>query len=450
MRIRLVVAVMAVLFAPIAVGANVPATLGEGAAVDQIGHASQFRAAKGFRSDRDYVEQSFRDSVAFPSKDFGVPLTDDEGRELARRIEVQIASDPSIADFQALPASAGVYMDQHRGGIPVFQTTDDLASVSTALRLALPEGIQFDTRSVARSRDDLRALKARIWEARPQLLEAGIDVRSASLDIKGNQVLVGIHDLETADSKVLIDSFGAGLDFVEEELDTGLDACLSRIDCHPMKGGIKIYETNHTSSICTSGYIVKLKNTSTKRVLTAGHCLALAVGGLNAGWSHSGTQFGTGRTETYGYLSNADAGLISVGAIDGADNLFMASGTGDLRGVEGHLNSSSQNVGDGLCRSGKTSGYLCGEITLEDRIRDVQGTSIEHQWVVDFDAIPGDSGGPYYLLRVAYGIHSSSTPANPPGGSAWYSPMDWVFSKLDSYGEPIVLCKNSTCSNATN
>lgn len=125
----------------------------------------------------------------------------------------------------------------------------------------------------------------------------------------------------------------------------------------------------------------------------------------------------------------------------------MGSGIGDIRAVNGALHHTAQNVGDDVCRSGKTSGYLCGEITQEDRIRDVDGKDIEHQWVVDFDAIKGDSGGPYFMGSVAWGIHSDSTSANPPGGSAWYSPMSWVLSKLNSYGEPIVLCTNADCSS---
>jgi hypothetical protein len=47
----------------------------------------------------------------------------------------------------------------------------------------------------------------------------------------------------------------------------------------------------------------------------------------------------------------------------------------------------------------------------------------------------------------AWGIHSDSTAADPPGEHGWYSPMGWVFTKLSSYGEPITLCTTScTCT----
>ena len=99
--------------------------------------------------------------------------------------------------------------------------------------------------------------------------------------------------------------------------------------------------------------------------------------------------------------------------------------------------------------AGRQSGSWCGNITLESQSKDVNGRTIDKQWVVSFDASPGDSGGPYFTtsngVTTAWGIHSNSTAADPPGGSAWYSPMQQVFSVLLAKGYDIVLCTDQYC-----
>ncbi len=414
-----------------------------------VGQAIVFRETAGFRSDEDFVRGTFADHSTFPDLQYGVPLSEAEAAEIGRRIAIQLAVDPVIEYASHLDGYAGVYMDQQRGGMPVFMVAgQDRQAWVADLAERMPPGVDYDLVEVGHARAELEQLKHTIWGERGELARAGIDIQSAGLDIRNNQVLVGVNGLtEVADTE--LQSRYGPVGTVEEEIDAHLDACLSRIDCWPMKGGIKIYEQVNTSSICTSGFVVRRQGTSTYRMLTAGHCLALATGGLNSMWRHSGTDIGTGRTETYGNLSNADAGLIAMSAPSGPDNLLFGVSENDIRTVGGYVTTSSQNVGDYLCRSGRTTGFWCGNLTLEDRVKDVDGTAIEHQWVDNFDASPGDSGAPYFTtsggVTLAWGIHSDSTSANPPGGSAWYSPMGWVFSKLSSYGEPITLCTDSTC-----
>jgi hypothetical protein len=108
-------------------------------------------------------------------------------------------------------------------------------------------------------------------------------------------------------------------------------------------------------------------------------------------------------------------------------------------------------------RAQLTNAYGPGLVITQDRVYEngadacvnVDGLTIEHQWVVDFDAVPGDSGAPYFTtnqgVTLAWGIHSDSTSASPPGGKAWYSPMSRVFSVLSNAGHPIVLCTDQYC-----
>lgn len=412
-------------------------------------HAVRFREASGFRSDATFVEGTFLDRQAFPNTDYGIPLTAEEGAEVTRRIAIQLKVDPVIEAVASAPGFGGAYTDLIGGGIPVFQVTDSDASFQADIARSMVGVSEFRIELVQHTRSELEALKAVIWSDRPIWAKVGIDLQSAALDIIANTVVVGVSDLTDGKATALRERY-RGIEVVDELPDNQMDACNSRDDCTaPFKGGLKIVELNHPTNWCTSGFNVRLAGTSTYRVLTAGHCLGLAINGPNAAWTHHSVQFGTGKANTWAANSNADAGLISVGAPAGADNLMYGAGSGDIRTVGGYTTAASQNVNDYLCRSGAKSGFWCGNITLEDKVKDVDGKSIKHQWVVNFDAMPGDSGAPYFTTSLgvtqAWGIHSDSTSADPPGGSAWYSPMTYIFSTLDAKGFPITLCTNQYC-----
>jgi hypothetical protein len=383
---------------------------------------------------------------------YGVPLTRAEAVEIDRRLRVQYDVDPAIEFHQSLSDSAGAYMDQQAGGIPVLLTTGDVDLARSRLVDRIPDGIEFRVLRVTRSRAELEELQRTVWEDRPTLRSDGVRVTSAALDIRNNTVVVGIDGLNATATNRLA-RYGSGVVARNEAADSKLDACNSRNDCWPMKGGIKMYEQARPVSFCTTGFIVRPSGpwTTTRRVLTAGHCLELALEGVGADWYHASTRIGYGQSETWANLADADAGLVSAGSISGSDNMVMAAGTSAVRTVIGWISTNAQNTGDFICRAGAKTGFWCGNITLENRTRDVDGKNIEHQWVVNFDADGGDSGGPYLTYANtsdarAWGIHSDSLPDDtPPGGEAWYSPMGWVFDTLIANGTPVVLCIDADC-----
>ena len=412
-----------------------------------IEHSITFRATRGFEADRLYVEKSFT-SPDFKDMSYGIPLNEAEAAEMNRRSDIQLAVDPVMEFASSLPDSAGEYMDQSRGGVPVFLTIGDPDRVLELLSSRMPKAIEFRVERASVSLVELQNLRDEIWADRADLVKTGVDVGSVGIKTDENKLLVGVRGLSSEKAGALTARYGDAL-LLREDPPRHEDACLSRIDCFPMKGGIKVYLTSNTAHKCTSGWIVKLSGTSTLRVLTAGHCIEKDVPApyLGKQWSHSGTVIGTAKTETWGSGSDADAGLISVSISGYPKNRFYTSSEFDLRSVSGFATNASQDVGDTVCRSGHPGGYWCGEITVEDEDFDVDGKTIEHQWEINVDAEPGDSGGPLFLNFTAFGIYSDSTSANPPGGRAWYSPMQWVFTKLNSYGEPIELCTNADCTN---
>jgi hypothetical protein len=214
-----------------------------------------------------------------------------------------------------------------------------------------------------------------------------------------------------------------------------------------MKGGLKIYRNANTW--CTSGFMGK-HGTET-RIITAGHCIWLN-GGVGATWYHpSGTTIGQARGSTFYNGAIADAGTINVNSISGAKNLLVANSYSTFVSVAGYYATSSQNVGDLVCRSGGTTFYLCGQITVVDATKQVDDVSppftVYHQWVTDIDAQGGDSGAPYVdqnATYFGYGIHSDSTSGTYDlvNGIGWYSPIPWV---LSAYGD-LSICINSACT----
>ena len=275
-------------------------------------------------------------------------------------------------------------------------------------------------------------------------------ITSTAIDTRANAVVVGSSVVTDALRAELARKYGDGIVLAFEPPSQGGDACTSRSNCPPAKAGIKI-DTSR-GKYCTTGPMVRVAGSGALRVLTAGHCVELTGGtGTSRKWTHHGAGFGWSEFHTWADGADADVGLLNPSSypVSGARNLMYRGGSADVVGIRSWKPTDEQVQGSLVCRAGAISGYVCGEITLTNKTKDVDGRAIDHQWVVDFDACPGDSGAPYVLGDVAWGIHSDSTAGcNPNTNQAWYSPMGWVFDVLAQQGHPVELCTNPACTGA--
>jgi len=414
-----------------------------------LARAEHFRETSGLRSDPGYVQNSLADSTQFPNTEWGVPLSTAEASEVSRQVAVQFAVDPALEWASAQVDYAGAYFDLQANGIPVFLVAGDTSKFSDRLAPRLPAALATRVVAVKRTYTDLAALRDQIWDDRPALAKSGIDVRSAGIAMRQNTVALEIRGLTDEVRRDLLARYGDLA--MSEAFDRELDACNSRTDCLPMKGGIQILYVNDNAYGCTSGFNVRLAGTTTMRVLTAGHCLLKGTPNIGGAWEHHNVLIGTARTSTWASLANADAGLISQGAISGADNLVYWFSNQDIVDVRGWVALGGQVPTRYVCRSAAYSGFWCGHIEDPvDQIKDVDGFSIRHQWVVDFDAIPGDSGAPMMVISngvpTAFGIHSDSlTNVSPPDGHGWYSPIPWVQTTLSAANAAITFCTDQYC-----
>jgi hypothetical protein len=67
---------------------------------------------------------------------------------------------------------------------------------------------------------------------------------------------------------------------------------------------------------------------------------------------------------------------------------------------------------------------------------------VAHLWKTDFDAIEGDSGGPYFVGNDYYGVHADSISGiDPPEeGNSWYT----TIARAESVGG-LDVCLDSNC-----
>lgn len=417
-----------------------------------VARATQFRTTSGFKADPAYVQRSLVDSAAFPDDRYSVPLTRPEAAEIQRRIDVELALTPAIEWAAAQPEFGGWYMDQLGGGVPVLLVAGDPTAFGKSVAEVLDRDLDYRVLAVANAQRVLLALEDQIWADRAELAKDGIDVQGVSLHVRSNAVRIEVAGLTDQTTKELVARYGS----VEtvENVPAEFDACNSRLDCAPPKGGIQIVNVQHTTSTCTIGFNVMLQSNRNRRVLTAGHCLIKSPNVLGNGWKHHGVQIGTGSKAIWADGANYDVGLITQPDIPGDDNLVYWGSNTDRPHVKGWRITAAQGETSLVCRSAWKSGFWCGHVTATEQIKNVDGFDIHHMWVVDFDAIAGDSGGPYGMETaadtfIAWGTHSDSTGANPPGGSAWYLPFGYALQGLQGVGSAITLCTDPViCANS--
>jgi len=205
------------------------------------------------------------------------------------------------------------------------------------------------------------------------------------------------NDLSFNTAQLEIVSGGRSFKFVMGER-TNLDAIYGGEHIDTSSGGR-----------CTSGFAAK--NGSRRGMFTAGHC-----GGITTHWrsrtaSHTGSSYSVSGTWT-DYDENNDFSYYETSQWE-SDNFYVS--TSSTRDVTGFRARSSMN-GAYVCHFGTSSGYSCGtvvSITHDPRYSVCNWlVGCNNIWIrvegPSLKACGGDSGGPWFNWRTAYGIHSGS------------------------------------------
>jgi hypothetical protein len=152
-------------------------------------------------------------------------------------------------------------------------------------------------------------------------------------------------------------------------------------------------------SNCTAGFNLKYRDSDTKRLGTAGHCLRLQSGDKSVYSNHSNAGGSTTVTEVWGHEgSGGDLGYYTTG--DKTPTRTYYHNWNKTRYVDSR--SSMPSVGTKICLFGKTSGASCAKVKKAD----VSVGHLRHMVVMDTGrSLGGDSGGPWFYGGKAYGIH---------------------------------------------
>lgn len=173
-------------------------------------------------------------------------------------------------------------------------------------------------------------------------------------------------------------------------------------------------------STCTAGFSVQSTSGLTG-VTTAAHCgnsqsITDPLGATYA-LTFQAEKYGSG----YDWQWHTLAGATVTNTIK--------DGNSTTRSITGQLLWASQNVGDAVCKFGKSSGYTCGQVTDKNYcFTQSDGTTgchfIKVESVPAGNALsaPGDSGGPWFSGNTARGSHSLGL---DDLGSA-YTPIDYL------------------------
>lgn len=169
-------------------------------------------------------------------------------------------------------------------------------------------------------------------------------------------------------------------------------------------------------STCTSAFTVR-HSSGQHGVLTAAHCgNTQSFSGVSLPFraeDQSGNQDVQWHASTCGMtvVDDFDAGIAT-------------------RDVTGTQIRNNQAIGSYVCKNGMTTGYTCGYIESKS-YKPSYVTSAASTFVrVDGRTVNlsegGDSGGPWFVETLAYGVHSG-TPGGD-GNDALYMPIDYISS----------------------
>lgn len=276
---------------------------------------------------------------------------------------------------------------------------------------------------------ELQTVADRISADADELARQGAKLSTWGVNPTTNRVRVGIDQPTPAVIENLQRRYGAEiLDIVDQPRPRSI-ACVSRQSCTPeMRGGLEIVNTD--GFVCSSGFEATRGGVSV--LLTAGHCFD-----LNTTVLHSGIVIGAVEQRRFNNFGDLDAEQIAQNDVPGftllpwkPSNWIYAddespAGPNIKYAVTGVKAKFGEVNGEYLCRTGRTTGMLCGQVigvnqTIIIGNEDGTETRLAGQNFTDICALPGDSGGPYFNVGIGYGMASAASFLQTEGGPACF------------------------------
>lgn len=285
-----------------------------------------------------------------------------------------------------------------------------------------PAGVEF--RAMRHSLSSLNASKAQL----DQKLDAGAKIPQGVygwyVDLPGNRLVVNVGaGGETA-----------GVDFVAR---SAVDADSVRFETLPERprlharvlGGIEYtWRDPKYIHFCSTGFAVTNKDGTGKGYVTAGHCGNTSSGNVYLG-STTTTVLGSFVASNF---PGTDYAVVKL-----RPEHTMAGAVTNYAGTEYPVRGSyAYGVGAATCRSGRTTGWRCGNIRALNATVNYGADGIVYGLTqTSACSEPGDSGGSFIVYDQAQGVLSGGGGNCTSGGWSYFQPVNPI---LNAYGLKLV------------
>lgn len=407
---------------------DTPSPRGSATEVTVDRQAVRFRAGLGLPTDA----ARMREAAASRNESrriFGVPLTDDEHRELVRR--QQVIEDDASRIRSAVKGDfgddvlAGVWMDNRAGGKLTVAVTEQETPVRAALGRLVKHPDRLVVRKARWSMADLTALGERI-AARAERDDVALS--GMAVDERGNELRVLASD-GVSDVRAWLSGWLPEGARVRVEQSTAAPVGTPYVNSPPFRGGQGISGGGYT---CTSAFIARA--TTQYFMVSAGHC-----GPTGVTWYQGDTVY-VGSTDRID-ISGTDALRIPISSAEASNQVILwyspALPTEQrVRSITSSQSAGSDTVGQVSCITGQNfSDLRCGEILSRSF-----GVSLKTHWgatlsytngrEVDADCNPGDSGGSALYGNQARGIISVKVTRTWANDTCVYAHIDHALASL--------------------
>ncbi len=355
--------------------------------------------------------------------DFGV-TTDEAQRRLNRIGELTTIIQETVAAESARVAGWSIVHEPDFGGW-VYLVGDAEPTRTTTGLMAQHSDLFVDTGAKHTFAELTAAISDRSnFEAIPDSMRDRIAYRE--IDVRSNSIVVAIDrdqpPTRTDESAFITEGSIETMELrqaastletiLEQDTDLPFSVTLDSASTPSAIYGGELIRTDRGTR-CTSGFAV-LKG-STRGMLTAGHCANITRHWRSRTSAYTGDNFAATHKDTI-WGKTGDSAWYTTVQDEADDFYFSTTSTRDVNGHEVRANMLRANMkGHFVCHFGIKSGYSCGSVvsTTHDPNYDICGSDgCDHMWVrvegASLKSCGGDSGGPWFLVRTAYGIHSGS------------------------------------------
>jgi len=359
-----------------------------------------------------------------------------------RQIEAQWQLQRVIDAAAIQPGFVSAYLDRDQLTI---LTSSDTNQMSEAIQAVLPPVGSAVIQSAPYAYDQLLGIRQAIERDMELGSLQGVLIDSVSIDARLGLVSVGVAtDIERG--KEILGALYGGALIVTQSLPAEL-LCQSRDDCGTM-GGLSANGGNNAQ--CTTGFFVRKNFSGTIYMLTAGHCVSQS-GGVNNGvsWRNPSNTvtWGDNAAMVFASQSAIDSGYFRLPALPADRNQFFASASNDTRSIAGPIYEGGLPVGKYVCRSGRISGWDCGNVTAVNQTRSFAGGgTVSGLGEVGMFSQGGDSGGGFVASDSGGNTYAAGTVV---GGtvSPCLNCMTY-FSTIQDIEQILAVrvCRNDACS----